>query len=119
MRPISGAGAASSLDENLLTENPGSRRDSRQPSSPKLSDHRPSVRFVARKIERLLRVDPAACTRDQRFDCLAEIDAVIARAQAGREVFLASVHDPRDEKEWAREGSHVSCGGRLIMRSAG
>jgi len=74
---------------------------------------------VARKIERLLRVDPAACTRDQRFDCLAEIDAVIARAQARREVFLASVHDPRDEKEWAREGSHVSCGGRLIMRSAG
>ena len=32
---------------------------------------------------------------------------MIARAQARREAFLASVHDPRDDKEWARE--QVAC----------
>jgi hypothetical protein len=62
---------------------------------------------VARKIERLLRTDPADCTRDQKFDCMAELDVVIARAQARRERFFASVHDPDDEKEWARE--EVAC----------
>jgi hypothetical protein len=62
---------------------------------------------VARKIERLLRVDPAGLSRDQRFDCLEELTALEARVQACRERFLASVHDPRDEKEWARE--EVAC----------
>jgi hypothetical protein len=62
---------------------------------------------VARKIERLLRTDPAGLTRDQQFDCLGEIDAVIARSQARREVFLAAVHDPDDEMEWARD--EVAC----------
>ena len=62
---------------------------------------------MAGKIERLLRADPGGLTRDQQFDCLAEIDAVIARAQARRERFLAAVHDPFDGQEWARE--EVAC----------
>jgi hypothetical protein len=58
---------------------------------------------VARKIERLLRVDPADCTRDQQFDCLEDLAALEARVQARRERFLAAIHDPSDAKGWARE----------------
>ena len=38
---------------------------------------------------------------------MAELNALDARVQARRERFLASVHDPADEKEWARE--EVAC----------
>ncbi len=62
---------------------------------------------MARKIERLLRADPAGLSRDQRFDCLEELTRLEARVQARREAFLASIHDPSDEKEWARED--VAC----------
>jgi hypothetical protein len=62
---------------------------------------------VARKIERLLRVDPAACTRDQQFDLQADLTRLEARVQARRERVLAEIHDPADDKEWARE--EVAC----------
>lgn len=62
---------------------------------------------MARKIERLLRADPAGCTREQQFEVLAELTALEARVQARRERFLAALHDPRDVKEWARE--EVAC----------
>ena len=49
---------------------------------------------MARKIERLLRVDPAGCTRDQQFDLVAELTRLEARVQARRERVLAEIHDP-------------------------
>jgi hypothetical protein len=52
-------------------------------------------------------VDPAACTRDQQFDCLVELAGLQARVDARIECFLAAVHDPKDDKEWARE--EVAC----------
>ena len=62
---------------------------------------------MARKIERLLRTDPAGLTRDQQFDGLEELIRLRARTDARIERFLASVHDPADEMEWARE--EVAC----------
>ncbi len=52
-------------------------------------------------------MDPAACTRDQKFENLAELTQLRARVDARIERHLASIHDPCDDREWARD--EVAC----------
>jgi hypothetical protein len=58
-------------------------------------------------IEALLSIDPSCLSEDDLLTRLAEIDALMSRASARRERFLAAVAVPGDEKNFMRE--EVGC----------
>src|SRR5690349_15959925 len=58
-------------------------------------------------IERVLSVDPASLSVDERFDHLFELEALLRRVSARRERCLAAVADPGDPRNFVRE--EVAC----------